>query len=84
MLPLLLGILAPSAGAAGTAKDADKDKDKDKEDKDRLARQRPVLRIVAELALVHAWPEGVGKGVTEVSKVLKNLVSCLPQVVHRT
>ena len=68
----LLAILAPSNAPPASTKDADKEKDK--EDKERLGRQRPVLRIVAELAIEHAWPEGVAKGVGEVIKVLRNLV----------
>lgn len=73
LLPALLSILAPSSTAPANSKDVDKEKEK--EDKERLGRQRPVLRMVAELAISHAWPEGVVKGIGEVAKVLKNLVS---------
>jgi regulator of nonsense transcripts 2 len=70
LLPPLLAILAP---APPPAKDAS-EKDREKEDKERIARQRPVLRIVAELAMLMAWPEGALKGAAEVGKVLKTLV----------
>lgn len=70
LLLLLLAILAP---APPPAKDAS-EKDREKEDKERIARQRPVLRIVAELAMLMAWPEGALKGAAEVGKVLKTLV----------
>jgi regulator of nonsense transcripts 2 len=69
----LLAILSPPPSA--TSKDVDKEREK--EDKDRLAKQRPVLRIVAELAMIGAWPEGVGKGAGELGKVLKATVSYL-------
>lgn len=49
-------------------------KDREKDEKDRLARQRPVLRIVTELAMIGAWEKGVEQGVTEISKVLKAFV----------
>jgi regulator of nonsense transcripts 2 len=54
----------------------DIDKEREKEDKERLAKQRPVLRIIAELALVGAWAEGPVKGAGEVGRILKALVSC--------
>jgi len=50
-------------------------KDADKEDKERIARQRVILRIVAELAVLSAWPEGAAKGAGELGKVLQALVS---------
>jgi len=50
-------------------------KDADKEEKERIARQRILLRIVAELGLVDAWPEGIKKGASEVGKVIQALVS---------
>ncbi|KAL1407550.1 mRNA decay protein [Vanrija albida] len=75
LLPPLLAILAPPPPPA---KDAS-EKDREKDDKERITRQRPVLRIVAELALLGAWPEGALKGGTEVGKVLKTLMSNDPQ-----
>lgn len=47
---------APAAGA-GAATGTDKDKD----ERDRIARLRPVLRVVAELGLVGAWEDAQGK-----------------------
>ncbi|WVF65338.1 hypothetical protein IAT40_000064 [Kwoniella sp. CBS 6097] len=70
LLPSLLAILtSPPTAAGNLSKDAEKDKEK--EDKERLSRQRPVLRIVAELAMIGAWAEGAMKGATEVGKLLK-------------
>lgn len=40
------------------------------------------MRIVAELAMVGAWSEGVVKGAAEVGKVLKGLVSTRCHRVH--
>jgi regulator of nonsense transcripts 2 len=74
LLPSLLAILSPAPAAAATK---DGDKDREKEDKERLTRQRPVLRILAELAMMGAWAEGPGKGAAEIGKVLKGLVSVL-------
>lgn len=71
LLPPLLAVLAP---AAPPSKDSS-EKDREKDEKERISRQRPVLRIVAELAMVGAWPEGPTKGASEVGKVLKGLVS---------
>lgn len=65
LLPPLLAALAPVPAA----------KDADKEDKERIARQRVILRIVAELAVLSAWPEGAAKGAGELGKVLQALVS---------
>ncbi|KAK4687311.1 regulator of nonsense transcripts 2, partial [Tremellales sp. Uapishka_1] len=77
LLPALLSILSSAPViAAAASKDADKDRERD--EKDRLAKQRPVLRIVAELALVGAWEEGAIKGVAEVGKVLKSLMTSDP------
>lgn len=45
-----------------------------------MTRQRPVLRIVAELAILNAWPEGVSKGASEVMKVIKGFVSAFLDV----
>lgn len=77
LLQPLLGILSSSnvTSASASAVGKDGDKDKEREDKERLAKQRPVLRIVAELAMVGAWAEGAVKGAAEVGKVLKGLVS---------
>ncbi|RXK37451.1 hypothetical protein M231_05274 [Tremella mesenterica] len=69
----LLGILIPTTSVAG------KDADKDKEDKERLARQKLVLRIVAELAMAGGWVEGVTKGAAEVTKILKAFMTGDPQ-----
>ena len=46
-----------------------------KDDKERISRQRVILRIIAELGLINAWPEGIKKGAGEVGKVLQGLVS---------
>jgi regulator of nonsense transcripts 2 len=75
LLPPLLAILSP---APPPAKDSN-EKDREKDEKDRIARQRPVLRIVAELAMIGAWPEGPTKGASEVGKILKALVGLIPQ-----
>lgn len=72
LTPLLAVLFPPSSSSAVTSKDADKEREK--EDKERFARQRLVLRIVAELAILSAWPEGVLKGAGEVAKVLKGFV----------
>ncbi|KAL7421122.1 mRNA decay protein [Cryptotrichosporon argae] len=77
LLPPLLAILAPPAPSK-------EDKDREKEEKDRIAKQRPVLRIIAELALVNAWPEGVAKGAAEVGKILKALMNNDPQYANMT
>ena len=74
LLPHLLAILSTTVPNS-TAVGKDAEKDREKEDKDRLARQRPVLRIVAELAMAGAWAEGAEKGAGEVGKVMKGLVS---------
>jgi regulator of nonsense transcripts 2 len=71
VLPPLLAIL--SASPANVAS-KDVDKEREKEDKERLAKQRPVLRIIAELAMVGAWAGGRLKGAAEVGKILKSLV----------
>ncbi|WRT69288.1 uncharacterized protein IL334_006272 [Kwoniella shivajii] len=76
--PLLLQPLIAILTSTGTSvipASKDGEKDKDKEDKERLSRQRPVLRIIAELAMVGAWPEGAIKGASEVGKVLKALMT---------
>lgn len=69
-----MALLSANAAVTGPI-GKDGDKDKEKEDKERLSKQRPVLRIVAELAMVGAWAEGVVKGAAEIGKVLKGLVS---------
>lgn len=79
LLPPLLAILAP---APPPAKDVT-EKDREKEDKERISRQRPVLRIVSELAMLMAWPEGALRGAAEVGKILKTLVSTLSLVANR-
>jgi regulator of nonsense transcripts 2 len=71
--PALLAIVCAQPPTSTTSKEAEKDKEKD--EKDRLAKQRPVLRIVAELAMLGAWEEGPAKGVAEVEKLLSGLVS---------
>jgi regulator of nonsense transcripts 2 len=50
------------------------EKDREKEEKERLSRQRPVLRIVADLAMIGGWQAGPAKGGAEVQKVIKGLV----------
>ena len=73
-LPLLLSPLL-AVLHQGPAQAGGKDeKDREREEKERLTRQRPVLRVVSELALVGAWPEGAAKGALEVQKVLKQMV----------
>ncbi|ORX39238.1 armadillo-type protein [Kockovaella imperatae] len=67
LLTSLLATLSPTAAIAA-------DKDREKEDKERIAKQRPVLRIIAELAMASAWTTPV-KGVAEVVKVLKGLMA---------
>jgi regulator of nonsense transcripts 2 len=74
LLPPLISIISTPASSA-------KDAERDKEDKDRLAKQRPVLRILAELAVVGAWPE-IPKGITEIVKLLKSLMSNDPQYAN--
>ncbi|WVW79596.1 hypothetical protein I302_101565 [Kwoniella bestiolae CBS 10118] len=71
--PLLSILSSPTTSNAPASKDAEKDKEK--EDKERLGRQRPVLRIVAELAMIGAWAEGQTKGASEVGKVLKGFMT---------
>ncbi|RSH95137.1 hypothetical protein EHS25_000223 [Saitozyma podzolica] len=76
LLPQLLAVLAPAPSAPAIKEG---DKDREREDKERIARQRLVLRIAAELAMVGAWAEGAAKGAAEVGKVLKALMSGDPQ-----
>nr|XP_018259411.1 uncharacterized protein I303_08339 [Kwoniella dejecticola CBS 10117]OBR81569.1 hypothetical protein I303_08339 [Kwoniella dejecticola CBS 10117] len=84
LLQQLLAILATTgasnANAVPVTKDAEKDKEK--EDKERLGRQRPVLRIVAELAMLGAWAEGATKGASEVGKILKGFMTGDPQFTN--
>ncbi|KAK8844121.1 hypothetical protein IAR55_006915 [Kwoniella newhampshirensis] len=77
----LLAVLS-SSNAVSATYGKDGEKDKEREDKERLAKQRLVLRIVAELAIVGAWPEGANKGATEVGKVLKGLMTGDPQYTN--
>jgi regulator of nonsense transcripts 2 len=70
-LPLVLAPLTAALAPAPASKDGEKD------DKERIARQRVILRIVAELGLISAWPEGIKKGAGEVGKILQTLVSCV-------
>ena len=58
-------------------------KDADKEEKERVARQRILLRIVAELGLINAWPEGIKKGAAEVGKILQALVGLITRPGRR-
>ncbi|WVQ73762.1 hypothetical protein IAR50_003342 [Cryptococcus sp. DSM 104548] len=78
LLPQLLGVLSASA-SVNLPLGKDGDKEKEKEDKERLAKQRPVLRIIAELAMVGAWEEGAVKGSAEIGKVIKGLMANDPQ-----
>ncbi|ORY33038.1 armadillo-type protein [Naematelia encephala] len=80
LLPQLLSILTVPTPSASAAKDGEKDREK--EDKERIIRQRPVLRIVAELAMIHAWPEGPVKGIQEVHKLLRALMTGDPQYTN--
>ena len=73
LLPQLLAILVNS-GATLSATSKDAEKEREKEEKDRLGRQRPVLRIVAELALIGAWADGEKRGFGEIGNVVKSLV----------
>lgn len=74
--PLLLPpLLANFTTAATPAPAPAAEKDREKEDKERITRQRIILRLIAELALVLAWAEGIAKGAGEVAKILKALVS---------
>lgn len=68
-------MLTAQPAAPSAAKDDKEVKDREKDEKDRLARQRPVLRIVAELALVAAWEKGLEKGIADLSKALQAFVS---------
>ncbi|ADV23037.1 hypothetical protein I315_04869 [Cryptococcus gattii Ru294] len=81
LLQPLLALLSANAAVTGPI-GKDGDKDKEKEDKERLSKQRPVLRIVAELAMVGAWAEGVVKGAAEIGKVLKGLMTGDPQYTN--
>jgi regulator of nonsense transcripts 2 len=80
LLPQLLAVLAPAPSAPAIKEG---DKDREREDKERIARQRLVLRIAAELAMVGAWAEGAAKGAAEVGKVLKALVSPCRSILRR-
>jgi regulator of nonsense transcripts 2 len=57
---------------------------REKEDSARVARQRPVLRVCAELALVGVIRDGPNRSGGEwIMKALKELVRCsLPGVAH--
>ncbi|WWC90992.1 uncharacterized protein L201_005931 [Kwoniella dendrophila CBS 6074] len=78
-LPLLiqplLSILSTSTSTNAVVINKDAEKDKEKEDKERLSRQRPVLRILAELAMIGCWAEGSTKGASEVGKALKGFMT---------
>lgn len=75
LLPQLLAACETS-GLPVTTKD---EKDKDREERERIARLRVVLRVVAELGLVGAWPTPTSKkeqdGPTHVLRVVTGLVS---------
>jgi len=73
LLPPFLAVLAqPPVQSTGK-----EEKDREKEEKERLSRQRPVLRIVADLAMIGGWQAGEAKGGAEVQKVIKGLVCAL-------
>jgi regulator of nonsense transcripts 2 len=73
LLPPFLAVLAqPPVQSTGK-----EEKDREKEEKERLSRQRPVLRIVADLAMIGGWQAGPAKGGAEVQKVIKGLVRSL-------
>ena len=78
LLPPLLAVLSPAPAASSK----DEGKDREKEEKERLAKQRLVLRIVAELAMLHAWAEGVEKGTSEVVKVITSLVGSVSRILR--
>jgi regulator of nonsense transcripts 2 len=70
LLPPFLAVLAqPPVQSTGK-----EEKDREKEEKERLSRQRPVLRIVAELALIGAWQAGPAKAGSEIQKIVKAMV----------
>lgn len=71
LLPALFAILSQPP-TQQTGKD---EKDRDKDEKERLGKQRPILRIVAELAVIGAWEAGAAKGGGEIQKALQKMVS---------
>ncbi|KAK6906386.1 hypothetical protein I203_100371 [Kwoniella mangroviensis CBS 8507] len=75
--PLLSILSSPNSSTTSNSAPANKDaeKDKEKEDKERLSKQRPVLRVLAELAMIGAWAEGPTKGASEVGKILKGFMT---------
>ncbi|KZT57798.1 ARM repeat-containing protein [Calocera cornea HHB12733] len=80
LLASLLAILAPPPKAvAAPAQTSDQ---KEKEDSARISRQRPVLRICAELAMVGIWrsDDGARSGGEGVIKVLRDLLSHDPSL----
>lgn len=69
---------AGSAGASLTVQGATTADQKEKEDAARVTRQRPVLRVCAELALVGVIRDAPGRSGAEwLMKILKELVSLL-------
>ncbi|EIW82813.1 ARM repeat-containing protein [Coniophora puteana RWD-64-598 SS2] len=73
LIPLLGGVLAPPNKAALSALPQDQ---REKEDSVRLSRQRPVLRVCAELALVGIIRDGPGRSGGEwIMKAVKDLLS---------
>jgi len=70
LIPPFLAVLAqPPVQSTGK-----EEKDREKEEKERLSRQRPVLRIVAELAIIGGWEAGPAKGGSEIQKVIRSMV----------
>lgn len=78
VITLFATALAPPHRATVSAVEIASAELKEKEDAARVARQRPVLRVCAELALVGIIRDGQGKSGGEwIMKTLKDLVSRL-------
>jgi hypothetical protein len=92
-LPDLIAITTEAHNKAPTSSGSGNEKDREKDEKDRISRMRPVLRLIAELALIGAWegyeggkamkgikPEDVGP--TLVMERVAHLVSALRTFLH--
>lgn len=74
MISGLAAVLAPPSRAALATLASEQ---REKEDSSRVSRQRPVLRVCSELALVGILADGLKRSGGEwVMKTLKDLVSC--------
>ncbi|KZO98973.1 ARM repeat-containing protein [Calocera viscosa TUFC12733] len=80
LLTSLLAILAPPPKAAPAPNQSNEQKEK--EDMARISRQRPVLRVCAELAMVGIWrsEDGARSGGEGVIKLLRDLLSHDPSL----